>query len=386
MGLEHTVQFLSNQPKNFTKMKLLFAVAAVAFGQDAPASTTAAAPAQQPRTPKDQENKGALDGSCGNNNACYLGGHDMTYQCYNGVEDTLCPSTKCYTQNTQWMHDANTDIQCTMDNAECLKNSCKVGSMKVELDTELFHTNQYIPGEFIDLLASGDRTLEMNGQPLSNGDWTAVGNMIVVNVNYANNNGTPTMFKVGNKNFIKYGITFQSMGNDDDSSSMIEFFVDHKVTADCVYPADIDIEADGFWINQEDVEMATEGTAELKKQFDCKFYADSARSDQIMAHNIVNMGEMLYAEVDSKPLHGLGYHLTGVQVSDPQNAANVYEVADAANVATVSYSVNPTSSKSPTGANIFFQYLSFGFETYGVPNGNQNEVNVKCNVELYVLP
>merc|ERR1712021_151565 len=55
-----------------------------------------------------------------------------------------------------------------------------------------------------------------------------------------------TMFKVGNKNFIKYGITFQSMGNDDDSSSMIEFFVDHKVTADCVYPADIDIEADGF--------------------------------------------------------------------------------------------------------------------------------------------
>merc|ERR1712123_79000 len=291
MGLEHTVQFLSNQPKNFTKMKLLFAVAAVAFGQDAPASTTAAAPAQQPRTPKDQENKGALDGSCGNNNACYLGGHDMTYQCYNGVEDTLCPSTKCYTQNTQWMHDANTDIQCTMDNAECLKNSCKVGSMKVELDTELFHTNQYIPGEFIDLLASGDRTLEMNGQPLSNGDWTAVGNMIVVNVNYANNNVTPTMFKVGNKNFIKYGITFQSMGNDDDSSSMIEFFVDHKVTADCVYPADIDIEADGFRINQEDVEMATEGAAELKKQFDCKFYADSARSDQIMAHNIVNMGE-----------------------------------------------------------------------------------------------
>merc|ERR1711935_152836 len=230
-----------------------------------------------------------------------------------------------------------------MDNAECLKNSCKVGSMKVELDTELFHTNQYIPGEFIDLLASGDRTLEMNGQPLSNGDWTAVANMI-------------------------------------------EFFVDHKVTADCVYPADIDIEADGFWINQEDVEMATEGAAELKKQFDCKFYADSARSDQIMAHNIVNMGEMLYAEVDSKPLHGLGYHLTGVQVSDPQNAANVYEVADAANKATVSYSVTPPTSKSPTGANIFFQYLSFSFETYGVPNGNQNEVNVKCNVELYVLP
>merc|ERR1711935_962289 len=166
MGLEHTVQFLSNQPKNFTKMKLLFAVAAVAFGQDAPASTTAAAPAQQPRTPKDQDNKGALDGTCGNNNACYLGGrndsfhqpgpnggcycdaacytqfndfcHDMQYQCYNGED--LCPSTKCYTQNTQWVS-GDTDIQCAMTNSACLENTCSMSGMVVKLDVELFHTN-----------------------------------------------------------------------------------------------------------------------------------------------------------------------------------------------------------------------------------------------------
>merc|ERR1712106_198456 len=89
-------------------------------------------------------------------------------------------------------------------------------------------------------------------------------------------------------------------------------------------------------VNQEDVEMAMASNGDLAANFDCRFYADNDRKDQIMSHNIVNMGEMLYGVVDADELHGLGFKLTAVEVSDPQNAANVYDVT--ANAATVNYS------------------------------------------------
>merc|ERR1712021_51606 len=123
---------------------------------------------------------------------------------------------------------------------------------------------------------------------------------------------------------------------------------------------------------------------DLAANFDCRFYADNDRKDQIMSHNIVNMGEMLYGVVDADELHGLGFKLTAVEVSDPQNAAHVYDVT--ANAATVNYSVDPSDAMAATGEHVNFEYLSFGFEAYGSPNGNQNEINVKCMVELYVLP
>jgi len=361
---------------------------------------------------KDGE-KAAHHASCGNNNNCYLDGqnnsyfqqgpmggcycdeachtkfndccHDMAYQCYNGVEDTLCPSAKCYSQNAQWMHGENTSIECAMDNADCLSNSCDIGSMTVNLDTELFHANSYKEGKFIDLLEQGERTLKLNGNALGAGDWSRNGDTIVVEVNYADLSVQPTWQTDDNgDNFIVYTAQFSSEGNDDDSSDVIEFFVDHTVDASCKYEPNINIDADGFWVNQEDVVMDTYNNGKFEDLFDCKFFEDSARQNQIQSHNIVNMGEMLYATVDSNEvLYGLGYELTSVVVSDPNDASNVFDVTD--NAATVNYSVNPSDSKAATGSDIFFEYLSFGFQTYGTPNGNQNELSVKCNVELYIL-
>merc|ERR1719440_1933927 len=88
---------------------------------------------------------------------------------------------------------------------------------------------------------------------------------------------------------------------------------------------------------------------------------------------------MLYGEVSCDAMHGLSYTLTGVEVSDPNDSNNVYDVV--ANAATVSYAVNPLTGNVATGSNIDFQYLSFGFESYG-GGGNQNQVNVQCLVEL----
>ena len=39
--------------------------------------------------------------------------------------------------------------------------------------------------------------------------------------------------------------------------------------------------------------------------FDCKFYDDANYQNQILSNNIVNMGEMIYGQVESVPLAGL---------------------------------------------------------------------------------
>jgi len=255
--------------------------------------------------------------------------------------------------------------------------------MTVTLDTELFHANSYKAGKFIDLLKSGDRTLRLNGQELTNADWSDNGSDgIEVEVDYAKWAIQPTMSTEGNKNFITYTAKFTSMGNDDDESDVIEFFVDHTIDASCKYDAEVKVDA-SFWVNQEDVFMDIAEDGNLKELFSCKFFEDAARTNEIKTHNIVNMGEMLYGEVDSDTvLFGLGYQLSGVIVSDPKNAANTFDVVG--NAATVNYSVNPASSKQSTGSDILFEYLSFGFETYGVPNGNQNELKIECQVNLFI--
>jgi len=308
--------------------------------------------------------------------------HDMKYQCYNGEND-LCPSTKCYEQNETWMHGQDTSIVCTMNNKDCLKTTCSMTGMTVKLDPELFHTNAENSATFAQQLENGDRNLKMDGVALTSSQWSTSNGFIVVDIDYSTYGITPTLDTTGPAKMINYGVQFISEGNAGDDSDVIEFYVDTTVNADCSYPADVMIEADGFWVNQEDVEMDLSEEGQLSSQCHCKFFANSDRDNQIMSHNIVNMGEMLYGEVSCNEMHGLSYELTKVEVSDPKDGNNLYDVAAAANKATVNYSVTPADAKAATGTDIDFEYLSFGFESYG-GGGNQNEVNVKCFVTLTV--
>ena len=177
----------------------------------------------------------------------------MQYQCYNGEND-LCPSTKCYEQNTTWMHGQDTSIVCKMNNKDCLKTTCSMTGMTVELDYELFHTNGQNIASFAQQLQNGDRNLKMDGVALTNTQWSTSGNAIIVQVDYANDGINPTLVSDPAGNTINYGVQFVSEGNAP-GFPVIEFYVDTTVNADCSYPAEVMIEADGFWVNQEDVEM-----------------------------------------------------------------------------------------------------------------------------------
>merc|ERR1712025_850362 len=306
------------------------------------------------------------------------------YQCYNGAEDSLCPSEKCYKQNTQWMHneDPATDIECEMNHGDCLSTRCSTRSMTVTLDTELFHANSYKAGKFIELLKTGDRTLRLNGQELTDADWSDNGSDgIVVEVDYAKWSVQPFMTTENGKNYINYKASFASMGNDDDTSDVIEFFVDHTIDASCKYDPEVKVDA-SFWVNQEDVFMNIAEDGKLDELFSCKFFEDADRKNEIKKHNIVNMGEMLYGQVDSDTvLFGLGYELSGVIVSDPQNAANTYDVV--ANADTVSYSVDPVNSQASTGSDILFEYLSCGFEN--TARQMATKTNSRSNARLTCL-
>ena len=86
--------------------------------------------------------------------------------------------------------------------------------------------------------------------------------------------------------------------NDQDrfTHDKIEMYVDTSVEAECTFDTRIEIDADGFWMNQENVEALNEGFGSLKDEFTCEFYSDENYSNKITASSIVNMGKLYFLQ------------------------------------------------------------------------------------------
>merc|ERR1712115_85255 len=152
------------------------------------------------------------------------------------------------------------------------------------------------------------------------------------------------------------------------------------VEASCAYNSKVVVNADGFWVNQEDVDAAGSAMGKLDETFNCKFYDDEARSNQILSNNIMNMGEMIYGQVTSDALTGPSYELVGVTVTNANNLAMSYPVI---NGGVPSADVHASSDGSAeTGQSVNFSYLSFGFESD--TGTNQNDLNIECAVNLFI--
>merc|ERR1712154_584566 len=157
---------------------------------------------------------------------------------------------------------------------------------------DLFHTNLENGDSFMDQLSAGHRSISCNGMELSEGGqcgYTVNADGVNVNWNYAACGVSPSM----------------------NANETIEFYVDTSVSATCEYDPFVKVDADGFWVNQEDVDAAGDASGSLKGCFDCNFYADADRNNLIGADNIVNMGENIYGEVNAKcEGNGLLYKLS----------------------------------------------------------------------------
>merc|ERR1711937_650176 len=291
----------------------------------------------------------------------------------------ICPSRKCYTQNQGWM--PGKDITCDMTNPDCLNVSCSSNSIKPTFDTELFHTNLENEDSFMEQLESGHREMWYNGNKLELNapcGFTVSADGVHIDWAYDLCNISPTM---DDNEDIVYSVSLSSPGNAPGYPT-IEFYVDTAVEASCAYNSKVVVNADGFWVNQEDVDAAGSAMGKLDETFHCKFYDDEARSNQILSNNIVNMGEMIYGQVTSGSLTGLSYELVGVTVTNANNLAMSYPVI---NGGVPSADVHASSDGSAeTGQSVNFSYLSFGFETD--TGSNQNEINIECAVDLFVTP
>ena len=210
----------------------------------------------------------------------------------------LCPSefnggadSGCYVQNLDWFAGMADDIVCTMENNACMDVSCSAGGIYAKLRHDLFHENLKHAGRFTDQLAAGQAMLTFGGQevqPTGDCSYTisADGEFIILDWHYDNCEVKPELVHSAScdgqgNNAIQYKVSVQAYGNDRDSSNVIEFYVDTTVDASCSYCNSFEIDAEGFWVNQEDVAMATNAIGDLSSLFNCNLYADAARQDKV---------------------------------------------------------------------------------------------------------
>ena len=233
--------------------------------------------------------------------------------------------------------------------------------------------------KFLDQIANGQKqVLNKNGQPLGGACGFSVGvgtfSGKSLNIDWSFQDCSSLMdISLDNGNVV-YSVTLTVDG--DDKSKPIEFYVDHRIGATCKYPANIVLDNNSFWVNQEDVEASQADTGELADEFTCDFYSNEARTSPIDSNNIVNMGDTIWGQVTSNALYGLNYQLTQVTVSDYQDPSLSFDVVqNGASVPAVSSNVDGEQS---TGSTLDFDWMSFGFQG----KSDQNQLSIQCHVDL----
>jgi len=300
------------------------------------------------------------------------------------------PESGCYTQSAPW-HPGK-DVTCSMENAACMETTCSATGISAFFRANLFHTNSQNTETFMKQLHDGTRAIYIEGSstPLVPNDvncgYGTNSNGLYINWEYGNAACplAPTMNANGK---IEYSVKLVSPGNEPGFET-IEFYVDTVVSASCQYDPEVDVKA-SFWINQEDVDMDITGEGKLTSMFECLFFADDKRKNQIKDHNIVNMGERIYGLVKARGAagYGLKYKLRRVRFSDATGGTgSSIEVVGGPGNSGKGNSLMDAKVKKPYvlpfSKNQKFSFLSFGFENLG----NQNHMDVTCRIKLLLDP
>jgi len=304
------------------------------------------------------------------------------------ASENYCPAGgACYTDSGKWNPTSNS-VECTYDtNSGCIVPTCEATGVKATFSPNLFHVNEQNQKSFGDQIKAGDRDLTVTtgtgaGDVLSQTGQCPYsvdtsGN-IAIDWSFASCSQYMKVELVNGK--IVYTAGIQALGNSAENNSVIEFYIDTDAAASCSYPAEITVEK-SFWINQEDVDASQNAAGDLDGEFDCKFFTDANLdpSTEINANNIVNMGVPIYGQVTSTALLGLSYELTDVIISNTKDTFSPI----AGKVANSLVDAQITSGNpEPTGTDILFNYLSFGFEANS--GTDQNQVSIQCKISLTV--
>jgi len=308
------------------------------------------------------------------------------------ASENYCPAEgACYTGSGKW-DSTNNSVECTYNpNSGCIVPTCEATGLKATFSTDLFHTNEKNSGTFAEQLSAGKRSLTVQSGTNKGNTLSSSGNCSYsvnangdIDIDWSFEKCSAYMDLNLDGDNIVYTAKIQADGNTaaDDTSTVIEFYIDTDAAASCSYPKHITVDAESFWINQEDVEASQNAAGDLDGEFGCKFYSDASRdaNSEITSTNIVNMGVNIYGEVTSTALLGLSYKLTDVTISN--NSGDEFSpIANSAGDPLVNGAIT-SDNPAETGNNILFEYLSFGFEQN--TGKDQNQVSIKCHISLTV--
>lgn len=311
------------------------------------------------------------------------------------ASDSICPSnfdgtdalSGCYVQSETW--EPNKPVTCSMDNTACLGVVCGVGSIDAFMRSDLFQTNQHHDGTIMDQIQAGTRKLYINDALVDPDDadcgLSFEDDGIRINWNYAACAVSPTMGKNDDdEDIIVYSLSVSSPGNSGEENDTIEFYIDTSVAASCSYDPVFDIEAEGFHVNQENVEAAGADMADLSSLFSCKFFSDAARNNELGDSSIVNMGSTIFGSAVSQPNlggYGLQFKMTRVTFCDAANGDDkCFRVVEGGHGADIVEAAVQTPRWADVGESIPFRFNSFGFEN----NADQNMMSISCRIRLDV--
>ena len=80
------------------------------------------------------------------------------------------------------------------------------------------------------------------------------------------------------------------------------------------------MQSSSFHVNQEDVEGLASGEGTFSGLFDCRFFTDENRGREIFSNDIINMGTMIYGQVDASSDQNIGlkYYLDRLTLQNDQ--------------------------------------------------------------------
>ena len=208
-----------------------------------------------------------------------------------------------------------------MINPDCAPFTCLASRVKGKLRYDLFDKNEYA-------LEVRDALRAEPGSKWPFHRYFTVGGQKLIN-------STQCTFNIGDDFFefdfelgecgsqlrmnqatktITYGYLFEL---NDEIDETIEFFIDNSIQIDCNYNTQLTLDAGSMFINQEDTYVVETAQGQLQDNFKLRVFADSQYKNEVLAHNILNMGQAVYVQVEQEKSWATGKSaaLTSIEVT-----------------------------------------------------------------------
>jgi len=293
------------------------------------------------------------------------------------------PASGCYVQSGTWV--PGIPVECELRNKACLPVSCTANGLQAKFRADLFdvESDEALYRRLINhttVLKHGDRKLEYHG--VCGYSFVPKDGRLFVTIDWKYGECDFDLNLVEDadgecKEQIHYSVSLSVEHYD--GSKMIEFAIDTDVTATCSYCSSITMQSDGFITNQEDTIVNTPGLGKFDELFTCRFYTDPKFQNEILSHDLVNMGTTVYGrvETDSNRDIGLSYYIDYLVVLNDEDSRTFNVVQDGGWADILDARVRG-KWKNAFNRNTNFQYRSFGFDDYQ----NQHYLSVTCSIKL----